>query len=213
MQRKEEIVVMILNDVEIRNRVISPEKYGMDYPLITPFFEGQLQGASYDVTIENEIICFSPIADVVDIKKQNSIDSIYKKDYISPNGFVLMPNTYTLITLHETFFIPKDLTAHLRPKTRYIRMGLLISGQHINPDSICKLNIGLFNMTPNPIRLYEGISIGQMVFEEMFGCPSDEKLYRIKKDANYAEDIEFVGAKFGNEFADFINKQVDQLLD
>lgn len=204
---------MILNDVEIRNRVNSPEKYGMDYPLIKPFYEEQLQGASYDVTIENEIICFNSIPDVVDIKRKNSIDQVYKKDNISPNGFILMPHTYALTTLHETFFIPKDLTAHLRPKTRHIRMGLLISGQHINPDSICKLNIGLFNMTPNPIRIYEGISIGQMVFEEMSECPSDEKLYRTKKDANYSQDIEFVGAMFGNEFTDFINKQVDQLLD
>lgn len=204
---------MILNDVEIRNRVNSPEKYGMDYPLIAPFCEEQLQGASYDVTIENEIICFNSIPDIVDIRKQSSIDSIYKQDYISLKGFILMPYTYVLTTLHETFFIPKDLTAHLRPKTRHIRMGLLMSGQHINPDSICKLNIGLFNMTPNPIRLYEGISIGQLVFEEMCECPSDEKLYRTKKDANYTQDIEFVGAKFGNEFADFINKQVDQLLD
>lgn len=204
---------MILNDIEIRNRTNNPEKYGMDYPLITPFCEKQLQGASYDVTIENEIICFNPISDVVDIKKQSSIDKIYKKEYISPKGFLLMPYTYVLTTLHETFFVPKDLTAHLRPKTRHIRMGLLMSSQHINPDSICKLNIGLFNMSPNPIRIYEGISVGQMVFEEMCECPSDEKLYRTKKDASYAQDIEFVGAKFTNEFSDFINKQVDQLLD
>lgn len=203
---------MILNDIQIRKRVNETEKYEMAHPLITPFVEEQLQGASYDVTIEDEIIYMNSLEDIVDIRDSECINSSYKKTYISEDGFLLMPHSYVLTTLRETFYIPKDLTAHLRPKTRFSRLGLLISGQHINPDSICKLNIGIYNMTPNPIRLYSGISIGQMVFEEMCECPSQEKLYKTKKDAHYSEDIDFVGAKFENEFADFIKKQVDQLL-
>lgn len=204
---------MILNDIEIRNRIVTPEKYEMDYPLVSPFSEEQLQGASYDVTINDEIIYVSSSSDVVDIKNQDSINSVYKKEHIPTGGFLLMPHCYVLLTLQETLYIPKDLTAHIRPKTRFIRLGLLLSNQHINPDSICKLNIGAYNMTQNPIRLYAGISIGQIVFEEMKGFPSDEKLYKTKADAHYSQDIEFVGAKFEDEFADFINEQVDHLLE
>lgn len=204
---------MILNDLQIRKRVITPEEFGMDYSLITPFVEGQLQGASYDITIDDEIIYINPLANIVDISNKQQLDCIYKKERIPPEGFLLMPHNYILTTLRETFYVPKDLTAHIRPKTRFIRIGLMISGQHINPDSICKLNIGLYNMTFNPIRLYSGISIGQIVFEEMYECPSDEKLYKTKKDAHYSQDIDFVGAKFEDEFTSFINSQVDRLLD
>lgn len=203
---------MILNDIEIRERVLHPEKYDMHMPLIAPFAEKQLQGASYDVMITEEIHVINPAYEVVDIKNQQQIDVLYETVNIDEQGFVLQPGSYALVTLKETFYIPRNMVAHLRPKTRFIRLGLYMSGQHINPDSVCKLNIGVYNCTVNPIRIYPGMSIGQIVFETLSAEPSQEKWYSTKKDANYANDIEFVGAKTGDMFEDLVNDAIDRLL-
>ena len=203
---------MILNDIEIRNRVLSPEKYGMHMPLIAPFAEKQLQGASYDVTISEDVHVINPMYQVVDLKNQSQIDSMYGTVDMDEHGFVLQPNCFALVTLNETFYIPKNMVAHLRPKTRYIRLGLHMSGQHINPESICKLNIGIYNCTLNPIRIYPGISIAQMVFETISGEPSKDKWYSTKQDANYAKDIEFVGSKTSDMFQELINNTIESLL-
>ncbi len=40
------------------------------------------------------------------------------------------------------------------------------------------------------------------MFEELKSRPSNEKLYKNKKDASYQNEIEFRGAKFSNELID-----------
>lgn len=204
---------MILSDIQIRDRVKNYKNYQMNLPLIAPFLENRLQGASYDCTISNEIILFHNVRNTVDIRDSLSIDATYHKTVIDDTmGFTILPDEYVLLTLNETLYIPKDLTAHLRPKTRFIRLGLMMSGQHINPESICKLNVGIHNISPNPIKIYNGISIAQIVFEEMKGVPSEKKLYKTKPDANYSQDIDFVGAKTTDEFASVVEREVKKIL-
>lgn len=203
---------MILNDIDIRKRVLNFQSLKMEKPLISPFFEAQLQGASYDVTLDNEIVFIKPTNKVVDLKSRTQVNETYEKHIIGEEGIILMPHSCALITLKETFYIPPDLTAHIRPKTRCTRLGLFVSGQHINPDSVCKLNLGVYNMTNNPFCIYAGISIAQIVFENMSGIPSRDKLYQTKTDSHYAQDIAFVGADFSDEFSSFINDEVEKLL-
>lgn len=204
---------MILSDIQIRDRVENFKKYQMNSPLITPFLENRLQGASYDCTISKEVISFRNIHDTVDIRDSLSIEATYRQTEIDEKmGFTILPNEYVLLTLNETFYVPKDLTAHLRPKTRFIRLGLMMSGQHINPESICKLNIGIHNISPNPINIYNGISIAQIVFEEMKTVPSDNKLYKTKADANYSQDIDFVGARTTDEFDSIVGRETQKIL-
>lgn len=204
---------MILSDIQIRDRVENFKKYQMNSPLITPFLENRLQGASYDCTISKEVISFRNIHDTVDIRDSLSIEATYRQTEIDEKmGFTILPNEYVLLTLNETFYVPKDLTAHLRPKTRFIRLGLMMSGQHINPESICKLNIGIHNISPNPINIYNGISIAQIVFEEMKTVPSDNKLYKTKADANYSQDIDFVGARTTDEFDSIVGREAQKIL-
>lgn len=204
---------MILSDKQIRDRVENYKEYQMELPLVCPFLEKRLQGASYDCTISKDAILFRNIHDVVDIKNSLSIETAYQQVEIDENmGLTILPNEYVLLSLNETFYVPKDLTAHLRPKTRFIRLGLMMSGQHINPESICKLNIGVYNISPNPIKIYSGISIAQIVFEEMKAIPSNSKLYKTKIDANYSQDIDFVGAKTTDEFDNVIAREVQKIL-
>ena len=93
--------------------------------------------------------------------------------------------------------IPQNIIAHLRPRTRFTRAGIMITDQHCNPTYEGYLQVGLYNVSPNAIELVPDLKIGQLVFEQLASIPSKEKWYCNKKDAAYQNESEFIGAKFG----------------
>lgn len=195
---------MILTEKRIRELVQTSE-------LITPFVEENLQSESYDVTIGNHITIMKKEVFCLDISKQDEIDQIYQQIEISKEGYVISPKEYILVSLGETLKLPDNLTAHLRPKTRYTRLGLIVSIQHCNSTYMGHMSIGLFNATDYPIRIHAGFTIAQLVFEELDGTPASDKLYRNKLNAHYQnENGEFRGAKFNDKYLDSL---WDKILD
>lgn len=193
-----EVCVVVLTDKRIRELAENEQ-------LIAPFNEKNLQSESYDVTIGNKITVMSKEIHCIDIAKQKTIDGIYKDIDISEKGYIISPGEYIMITLKETIKLPNDLTAHLRPKTRYTRLGLIVSDQHCNSTYSGYLQVGLFNATNYPIMIHSGYTIAQLVFEELEDIPSAKKLYKNRKDAHYQnEDGNFIGAKFDDELLDSI---------
>lgn len=189
---------MILTDKSIR-------KLAQQKSMIVPFVEENLQSESYDVTIGKEIIIMKKEIRCLDISDQMMIDDIYEKVDITKDGFIISPKQYILVSLGETIRMPDDITAHLRAKTSYTRLGLIVSDQHCNSTYSGHLRIGLYNATDYPVRIHAGYPIAQIVFEELEGIPSDEKLYRNKKNAHYQnENGEFRGAKFDDKLLDDI---------
>ncbi len=93
----------------------------------------------------------------------------------------LVQEANVLVSLCENICLPSNVTAHLRPKTRYTRLGLLVSDQHCNSTYNGKLSIGLFNATEYPIRIRKGYTIAQLIFEELVSEPSENKQYENKK--------------------------------
>lgn len=195
---------MLITDRKIRELV-------KERKLIKPFSEELLQSESYDVTIGRSIVVFrKDEVRCIDIANQNDIDSIYKEIDISENGYVISPNEYILVQINEKISLPDNISAHIRPKTRYTRLGLIVSGQHCNSSYVGMLRIGLFNATSYPIRIRQGYPVAQLVFEELNEVASDEKLYRLKKSAHYQnENGEFRGAKFDDEF---LNRVMGEIL-
>ena len=191
-------VAMVLTDKKIRELVKKEE-------LIGPFNESNLQSESYDVTIGTEITELSKEIHCIDISKQETVDNIYINIDISENGYIISPKQYLLVSLRETLKVPDDITVHLRPKTRYTRLGLLVTDQHCNSTYSGHLRIGLFNATEYPIHIYPDYTIAQLVFEELEEVPSSEKLYKNREDVHYQnENGAFRGAKFDDKFLDSI---------
>ena len=191
-------VAMVLTDKKIRELVKKEE-------LIVPFNESNLQSESYDVTIGTEITELSKEIHCIDISKQETVDNIYINIDISVNGYIISPKQYLLVSLRETLKVPDDITVHLRPKTRYTRLGLLVTDQHCNSTYSGHLRIGLFNATEYPIHIYPDYTIAQLVFEELEEVPSSEKLYKNREDVHYQnENGAFRGAKFDDKFLDSI---------
>lgn len=194
---------MLITDKRIRKLVEERQ-------LITPFSEDLLQSESYDVTIGNKVVLFrKDEVQCLDIANQKGIDSIYQEIDISKAGYVVSPREYILVQINEKINLPDNLSAHIRPKTRYTRLGLIVSGQHCNSSYTGTLRIGLLNATDYPIRIRTGYSIAQLVFEELNETASDEKLYRVKESAHYQnENGEFRGAKFDDVFLDKVMGEI-----
>ena len=117
-----------------------------------------------------------------------------------------------MVALKEEITLPDYLTAHIRPRTKFTRVGLIISDQHCNSTYSGVLRLGLFNATDNVIKIKPNLRVAQIVFEELKGIPSEHKLYKNKKNASYQNEKAFIGAKFSDEFNKSVDKAVNWLI-
>lgn len=182
---------MVLTDKEIREYSQREEE-----PLIAPFQEDQLQAASYDVKLSGRLASFKKKVQTVDLSDQNPLDllDLYEISDIGEGGFVLQPGEYVLAELQETLTIPDEMIAHIRPRTRFTRSGLVVMDQHCNPTYSGALYIGLFNASPNGLKISKGLTIAQVIFERLTDVPSEDKLYKNKSNAAYMNESGFRGS-------------------
>ncbi len=197
---------MILTDKEIR-KLSNAEK-----GLIVPFSEDALQSESYDLSIGNTIAVLKKAVKCIDLRDQKDVDSIYEEQSLSDSGYILSPKEYILVALKEKVNLTDNITAHIRPRTRFTRLGLLVSDQHCNSTYEGVLKVGLLNVTDYAIKIFPGIRIAQIVFEELKSVPSENKKYMNKKNAVYQGENEFIGAKFTDEFQKKVSATVELLL-
>ena len=187
---------MILTDKEIRKLCIDTKFQKNSESLISPFSETALQSESYDLAIGNMVAV---------LKKE-------VKWELPISGYTISPKEYLLVSLSEKINLPDNITAHIRPRTKFTRLGLLVSDQHCNSTYTGNLKIGLFNATDYAIKIYPGIRIAQMVFEELKSRPSEMKQYKNKKNAAYQNEEKFIGAKLSDEFEAKVLDTVNLLL-
>ena len=202
---------MILSSNEIRKYITNPND-----SMIQPFSEEQLQGASYDVSMSGTIAVLKETGGIIDPTVYVDEESLYERIDIDKNGYLLSPGNFVLVSLNEKIALPNNIIAHVRPRTRFTRNGILIADQHCNPTYTGILQIGIFNAGVNAFRLKKGLKIAQLVFEELSSIPEESKLYKNKKDAAYNNENEFRGAKFNienlsEEGRKFYNDVIDSL--
>ena len=202
----------ILTDKDIRSLCIDSDNKEMPGGLITPFCEDSLQSESYDLAIGKRIAVLRKEVRCIDVTEQSEIDAIYDERELSAGGYVLSPKEYVLVSLKENIKLPENITAHIRPRTRFTRLGLLVSDQHCNSTYEGNLKIGLFNATNYAIKILPGVRVAQIVFEELKTKPSDEKFYKNKVNAVYQNEQEFIGGVAVEDFNKTVTAAVDFLL-
>lgn len=184
---------MILSSNEIR-KLITDSKV----PMIQPFSENQLQGVSYDVSMSGDVVRLKETGGIIDPASEIN-DTLYEKITVGEEGYLLSPGSFVLVNLTERISLPDNLTAHIRPRTRFSRNGILICDQHCSPSYSGILQIGLYNAGVNSFLLRKGLKFAQIVFEMLSSVPDSDKLYRNKKNATYNDEAEFRGSRFGIE--------------
>lgn len=203
---------MILTDKEIRKLCMDSKIRKDKDALIFPFSEDALQSESYDLSIGTDIAVLKKEIRCLNLHDQEDIDSIYEEIELSVAGYTVSPKEYVLVSLNEKVSLPDNITAHIRPRTKFTRLGLIVSDQHCNSTYSGKLRIGLFNATDYAIKIFPGIRIAQMVFEELKSKPSELKLYKNKINAVYQHEDKFIGSKISNEFNAKVLETVELLL-
>lgn len=191
---------MILSDREIRELILNGTK------LIEDFDESSLQSESYDLSIGSKVSKYSSDFRILDLDNQKSIDSAYVSTPIPPAGYILGPKEYILVSIAERINLPPHITAHIRPRTKFTRIGLIVSDQHCNSSYSGNLNLGLFNVNPFAIKIHSGMKIAQIVFEELKSTPTLEKQYK----GSYQNEAGTKGALFLSENASTLLLDSDQ---
>ncbi|MGE9842489.1 dCTP deaminase [Selenomonas bovis] len=181
---------MILSDKMIRSLAINQS-------MLAPFDEHKLQAVSYDISSGNVAVVYKPMDRPIDLRNEGLVELVTRKVDIT-NGYHIKPNEYVLVKTKERFSMPVNMTAHIRPRTTFTKLGLTLSDQHMNPRFQGYLYLGLYNATPNIIDIYPDLTIAQMVFEEIAGEITEEKLYDHKKDAKYQNEDDFIAPKYDN---------------
>lgn len=194
---------MILCDKDIKEYILNSTR-----PLLEPFSEEQLQSASYDVSMSGNIAVLKRIGRAIDPTDNRDLDDMYQKMEIGPDGYLFSPGEYLLAELAEMVRIPSEITAHIRPRTRFTRAGILVADQHCNPTYAGRLYIGLHNASPNPVLLWPGLRIAQMVFEKLSDEP--EGPYANKEDAAFQNERSFRGATFNEKSWSEAQKKIYQ---
>ena len=182
---------MILSDKEIRKYIQITNT-----PMIDPFSEDHLQAASYDISMSGRISVLKRIGRMIDPADGRDLNEMYENIKIGSDGYMFSPGEYLLAELAEKVKIPSNLVAHIRPRTRFTRAGILIADQHCNPTYEGRLYIGMCNAGPNTLLLRPGLIIAQFVFEPLSSTPSEILWYENKKNAAFHQESSFRGAKF-----------------
>lgn len=192
---------MILTDLEIREKV-------KEINLIENFEEDNLQSESYDLRLGDEISILDRTPRIISVKNDKDLETLYETKKLDENGYSLIPGEYVLAKIKEKINLPDNLNAHIRPRTRFTRLGLIVSDQHCNSTYCGNLQIGIFNATNSTIQIFPNINICQIVFEELKSIPSSDKQYKNKKDAAYQNEEEFRGPKVDEKILNELYKKV-----
>lgn len=190
---------MLLTDKEIRELCTLKCDSAETRNLIYPFNENALQSEGYDLSIGNEYAVANKSIGVIDLENDVLLKSAYIPKVLTDEGYIISPKEYILVSLKERINLPDNLNAHIRPRTKFTRLGLLLSAQNCNSTYSGVLRLGLFNATNFSIKITPGLRIGQVFFEELKGKPTEEKLYKNLSNSSYQNEIEFRGPRFSNE--------------
>jgi dCTP deaminase len=154
---------MILSDGEIKEKVKSGEI------VIEPFDDSCIQPASYDLHLDKEFRVFRPYkTEVIDTRDPVS-DLMENADLEDRDYFVLHPGSFALALIKEKTGVSDKFVGRLEGKSSLARLGLLIhtTAGFLDPGNCLQLTLELYNASPIPIKLYPGMKIAQIAFEEL----------------------------------------------
>ena len=150
---------MLLPDFEI-------ERLCKEQAMILPYSPDQLNPASYDVRLGDEIM----IESVVD----DQFVRAPLTGYTQGNPWMLRPGQFCLGCTQEILNMPEDVAGHFALKSSRGREGYSHAlSAFIDPGFYgSRLTLELHNLRQvHPIPLYPGMLIGQIVFSRMEGAP------------------------------------------
>lgn len=150
---------------------------------ISPYDESLVQPNSIDVTLGNSFKWyFKTDNDVLDTNDPESLGRGILS--VERNEIIIQPNQFLLAETREKIKIPSNIYAELHGKSSLARLGLTIhqTGGLIDSGFEGTITLEIKNENCRAIKLYAGMTIGQITFEKVEECETD---YSKKEDAKY----------------------------
>jgi dCTP deaminase len=192
---KLKILNMILSDKSIKEKINTGEIS------ISPFSEDNLQPASYDLHLDSNVMYFNTDGNnIIDVKKPVD-DLMIKVQIDETNGFVIQPHQLVLANVVEITGVDSKHVGRLEGKSSLARLGLIIhaTAGFLDPGNKLRLTLEMVNLSPLPIRIYAGMKIAQIAFEEL--DTSCEKPYGSNDlNSKYSGDLTVQASKMWKNF-------------
>lgn len=157
----------ILEEIKSKRLVIDP-----------PLKSSQLNGASIDLTLGSDYRIFRQRAGAIDILETTDYKRYTTKK--SAGSILLKPQETILAITKEKISLPDNIVGWLEGRSRFARLGLLIhiSAGLIHPGVKNRQVLEITNLSPNILRLHEGVRICQLALEYTSGPITYQGKYR-----------------------------------
>ncbi len=154
---------MILSDRSIKEKIHSGEIS------IEPFSHEFIQPASYDLHLDKNILVFNTEKHTIIDVKEPLEDLMLKIEIDDIDGYTLKPGEFILANVVEITGVDNKHVGRLEGKSSLARMGLIIhaTAGFLDPGNKLRLTLEIANLSPLPIRIYEGMKIAQLAFEQL----------------------------------------------
>jgi dCTP deaminase len=153
---------MVLSDKTIKERIKTGEI------TIEPFSEEFLQPASYDLHLDDKILLFDKEKyALIDVREP--VDHLMKSIEIGDEGYIVHPGDFILANMVEITGVDSRHVGRLEGKSSLGRLGLIIhaTAGFLDPGNKLRLTLEIANLSELPIRIYKGMKIAQVAFEEL----------------------------------------------
>lgn len=148
----------VLSDRTIRRNILSGNLK------ITPFHDGQLQAASYDITLGTEFLIPGQERSIDPFERD---DDAFERVTVTDHPILMPQHACLLASTQEFFEIPNNMIARVEGKSSLARLGLLIhqTAGFIDPGFKGHITLEISFVFPGHISLYPGMLIGQIAFQ------------------------------------------------
>ena len=191
---KLKVLNMILSDKSIKEKINTGEIS------ISPFSQDSLQPASYDLHLDKNIMYFNTNGNnIIDVKKP--VDELMIRTQISDSGFVIEPHQLVLANVIEITGVDSKHVGRLEGKSSLARIGLIIhaTAGFLDPGNKLRLTLEMVNLSPLPIRIYAGMKIAQIAFEEL-DTPCEKPYGSKSLNSKYSGDLTVQASKIWKNF-------------
>jgi len=137
--------------------------------LIKPFNRKDLQPASYDLHMDKNIMYFDKEKTTLIDVKEPVKDYMKTKTLKKGESYILYPGDFIIANMVEITGVDNRHVGRLEGKSSLARLGIIIhaTAGFLDPGNKIRLTLEICNLNNLPIRIYEGMKIAQIAFEEL----------------------------------------------
>lgn len=171
---------------------------------INPYDSGNLQPASYDVTLSDVYRTMPeesrhPMAPsfTVDPFDQETLDRITERHVANSEGIIIKPRQFILTGTVERVSIPPYIVGRIEGRSSLGRLGLAvhITAGYLDPGFSGTVTLECANLSPHSIKLTPGMRIAQISFHRL------TKYARQPYRGRYQGDTEVQPSRYGQDLA------------